>query len=181
MPTPIEFEDYFSGRTTAATDRILEGDRLLILRAGQVFQSAGISPRGYASEDNNALVTAITHNVWTPPNYTLGNEAFTDHFTFAANKFTYTGPNQAIVSAIRAAVSLEKDAGGGAVIAEVSVGINGTPTGSIMSTTIDDGVVTFMSTTIFYTLQTNDEIEILIRNTTDGDDIVVIDAQLIIG
>ena len=170
------FDTYFASKGQLPGDELIVDDEILVLRSGTIYRGAVDINFAFANLEGDATNTVISAvDVWSVIGGTLLEVSKTVTFTYAANAFTYIGPNQAHVTPIRAAVSLL-----GAVAADYQVGVfvNAVLVGlgmTVHSTVTQVGHVT---TSAPYALQTGDVIDIRVRNVTDATDVIVRDASL---
>ena len=176
------FNLYYANRTELPGQVLIEGDELLVLRGSTVYRTAGARSFAYASMHDNAVDTVInTVDVWEPISGVLVQGVTSTSFTYAANQFTYIGVNQASPLIVSAKMTIHNVLGGGASIFEIGIFINGVQIGTGMSCSSDTATTSFMMTDNTHTLQTGDIIDMRIRNTSDVDDVLIVNAQLIIG
>jgi hypothetical protein len=176
------FNEYFANRTVLPGGVLIAGDELMVLRGGTVYRHPGAALFAYGSMNANAVETVITTiDVWVPIGGTLIDSPLTSAaFSFAANEYTYVGPNQAGPQILSAKMSISK-AGGGDNIYEVGIFVNGVLEGTGMSVGASTALVGFATTGNPYSLQTNDVIDMRVRNLSGNSSCTLFDAQLIIG
>ena len=175
------FEAYFTSKGALPSEKLIEGDAALVLRAGTVFKGSVKPDTAYASMLDNALTTTIaTVDVWVPINGTLAEGDHSTAFTFAANQYTFVGDNQLEYSPISGSISVAKT-GNGYVTYEVGVFVNNVQVGTGMSASSEQDAIVFIQTTGTHILQTGDVIDVQIRCRTDNTDCIVSAAQLNIG
>ena len=176
------FDQYFSDKTALVGQQGPDGDDFLVLRAGTVFKGNQVYNKAIATMTGNATTTDTTPiNTWVPLGGTLIQGVTTPTFTFAANQFTYIGPNQIVATSFKAAASL---VGTTTPVESYEIGIfvndllilNG-----MLASASSDGV-TFVSTEIQRLLVTGDVIDIRMRNTNAAvSPVIATSVQLIIG
>lgn len=175
------FEDYFISKGAIPGGELIEGDEILILRAGTVFKGGVDAHNALAYMEENILVTDIvTVDVWVPINGTMVEGAHTSSFTFAANQYTYVGDTQLSPLGIKASMSVSKT-GPGVKNYAIGVFVNNVQVGTEMIASSEQDAPAFCSTTVTHTLQTNDVIDLRVRCKTDATDCTVSHAQLNIG
>jgi hypothetical protein len=176
------FNVYFANRGSLPGEVAIAGDELLILRSGTVYRMGGASAGAYASMTDNAVETTInTIDVWVPFGGVLIEGVTTATFTYAANQFTYIGPNQAHNTSLVGKMSILRVGGGAGSNLQVGVFVNGVQVGDPMTVSSTNSFIGFVLTEVPHLLQTGDIIDIRIRNTTGVENVVVTDAQLSIG
>jgi hypothetical protein len=88
------FNLYFGNRGVLPGDVAISGDELLVLRSGTVYRMHAAPTTAYAYMNANLVETVInTIDVWVPIGGVLSSPVLSPTFTFAANQFTYIGPN----------------------------------------------------------------------------------------
>ena len=164
------FEAYFTSKGALPSEKLIEGDAALVLRAGTVFKGSVKPDTAYASMLDNALTTTIaTVDVWVPINGTL-----------AEGDYTFVGDNQLEYSPISGSISVEKT-GNGYVTYEVGVFVNNVQVGTGMSASSEQDAIVFIQATGTHILQTGDVIDVQVRCRTDDTNCIVSAAQLNIG
>ena len=175
------FNLYFANRGQLPGEVLIESDEILVLRGSTVYRAAGIPDFAFASMLANSTETPIvTQNVFVSFEGTLIQGTTSTTFNFAANQFTYIGANQASPSAIKASMSILRASGGGSSAYGIGIFVNGVEVGtgmSVSSSSVDSG---FVSTTVPHALQTGDIIDMRVQNVSDTEDLIVVDAQLVI-
>jgi hypothetical protein len=176
------FNEYFANRTVLPGDVLIANDELLVLRGSTVYRHPGAALFAYAALSGGTDTTTITTiDVWVPIEGTLVEGAASTNFSFAANEYTYVGPNQSGPQLLKAKMSLFRAGGGGEDAYEVGVFVNGSLVGTGMTTGASANIVGFAATENFHSLQTSDIIDMRVRNTTSANDCIITSAQLIIG
>lgn len=171
------FEDYFASKAGLPGDQIIANDEVLVLRSGTVFRAQPSADTGFAEMIGNAVETVIaTQNVFVPIEGILVASLLSSTFTFAANDFTYIGPNRLRVVELTASMSVAK-VGGGDDRYEIGVFVNAVQVGQGMLAGCSTSVVAYIQCSSFYTLQTNDVINFHIRNLDSTSNAVVQSAQ----
>jgi hypothetical protein len=172
------FEDYFASKGDLPAEELVDGDDILVLRSSTVFRGVVKLNSAFASMTGNASATTInTLDVWEAIAGTLVDIDSTSTLTFAANQYTYTGPNQTHKVKIRASISLA----GGDESYQVGIFVNSVQVGDAMTAKSSATGIAFIQTTVAHALQTGDVIEMMVRNTEGTEDCTVSDAQLEIG
>jgi len=172
------FEDYFAGKSVLPGDQIIAGDEVLVLRSGTVFKAQPAPDFAFSEMEGNAVETAIvTQNVFVPIEGILVVNLLSTTFTFAANDFTYIGPNRLHVAHLFAGMSVAK-VGGGDDRYEIGIFVNGLQVGQGMLAGCSTSVVAYIQCSSYYTLQTNDVINFHIRNLDSTSNAVVQSAQV---
>jgi hypothetical protein len=175
------FETYFAERTALVGQPAPTGDELLVLRSGTVFRSAQVANKAIATIADNATETVInTVDVWEKLGLTLVQGVTTPTFTFAVEDFTYIGPNQIVQTSLKAAVSLDKVAGTDSNY-EVAIFVNDLQILNGMSTHVVAGQTVFVSSEIQRLLVTGDIVNMRVRSRVGTDNLIVANAQLVIG
>ena len=175
------FDEYFAGKTDLVGQQSPSGDDDLTLRGGSVFKGNTVFNKAIATVADDATETVIaTVDVWVPVGGTLIQGVTTPTFTFAANQFTYIGPNQIVQTSFKAAVTLTKVLAG-AQTYEVGIFVNDLLILNGMKTTVTDGEFVFVSAEIQRLLVTGDVIDMRVRSRSGSDDLTVANAQLVIG
>lgn len=175
------FETYFAERTALVGQPAPTGDELLVLRSGTVFRSAQVFNRAIATVADDATETPTTPiDTWVVIAGTLVQGVTTPTFTYAANQFTYIGPNQVVQTTMKAAISATKVLAG-AEAYEVGIFVNGLLILNGMQVTVTTGETAYVSSEIQRLLVTGDIIEMKVRNRSGTDSLTVINAQLVIG
>lgn len=177
----VQFKDFFISQLVAPTDHIQDGDKLLLLRGTSIFKVAAIGDTAYATFADNTLVTTInTIDVYEDINGALGGAVFTNNFTFAANAFTFTGPNQVTPSLLAGVVAGIKMGVAGFNRAEVGIFVNGIQQGTSVGASMGDTERAFVACRIVYALQQNDVITMKVRNRDGDSDLTIEAAELFI-
>jgi hypothetical protein len=178
------FEDYYANRPALVGLQPSSGDELLVLRGGTVYRGQYVLNRAFAYLDNNAVATAISvTDTWyqLAPAFTQGFTTAT--FTYATNQFTYIGPDKAEADQLYASISFS-NAGGAAAVYEVGLFVNGVLKGIGVGAGLPDTAVAtdqmFVAATVLHQFQTGDIVDLRVRNRTNVEDILVVDAQLLI-
>jgi hypothetical protein len=176
------FNVYFANRGALPGEVPVDGDEQLILRGGTVYRAGAAAAYANAAMNANAVATTITTvNVWEVIGGVLVQGLTSPTFTFAANEFTYIGINHIAPASIRASMSIIAAAVVAGLAYEVGVFVNGIQVGPSMSVNATSTEVGFVLIEAAHALQTNDVIDMRVRNIKDDTDATLIDAQLIIG
>ena len=177
----ITFEDYFTTRGQLIGPQPTEGDEALFLRADTVYRGSFVYNKAFANLSNNSTETVInTIDVWEPIGGTMASVASTPTFTFATNQYTYVGPDQIEPTAISVHGNLSTPATG-ATKYEIGLFVNDVLVGSgIQASLIDTAGIVPISAKVIFTLTTGDVIDFRIRNRTNTENAIVVDAHLVI-
>ena len=175
------FNVYFGNRGALPGEVPVDGDEQLILRGGTVYRASAAAAYANAGMNANAVETTITTvNVWESIGGVLVAGLTAPTFIFAANQFTYIGVNHIAPASIRASMSaIAADAVAGLTY-EVGVFVNGIQVGLSMSVNATSTEVGFVLVEAAHPLQTNDIIDMRVRNIKDATNVTLIDAQLVI-
>ena len=174
------FDEYFAAKTALVGQQGPTGDDFLVLRGGTVFKGNQVYNKAIATVADDATETVIaTVDVWVPIGNTLVQGVTTPTFTYAANEFTYIGPNQIVQNSFKAAVSLTKVLAG-AQTYEVGVFVNDLLILNSMKVTVTDAEFIYLSCEIQRLLVTGDVIDMRVRSRSGTDDLTVSNAQLIV-
>jgi hypothetical protein len=177
------FDEYFEDKTDLVGQQGPDGDGFLVLRAGTVFKGNVVHNHAIATVADDATETVIaTIDVWVPIGGTLVQGVTTPTFTFATNAFTYIGPNQIVQTSLKAAVSLEKilDVDGPANY-EVGIFVNDLLILNAMSTWVVESQTVYVATEVQRLLVTGDVIDMRVRTRGGLDNLIVQNAQLVVG
>jgi hypothetical protein len=172
------FDAYFGGRSLLTGVQSPSGDYHLTLRAGTVFQENFVYNKAYAGFSGVAVETPTNADgVWVPIANTLIQGPTTPTFTFAANQFTYIGPNQLVQTSLRASISGQSVGTG---YYEVGIFVNDLLVGNPMQTAFDAGV-RYLATEVQRVLVTGDVIDMRVRPVANVNSITLLNGQLVIG
>ena len=175
------FNLYFANRGLLPGEVPVDGDEQLILRGGTVYRASAAAAYAYASMNANAVSTPITTvNVWESFGGVLTEGLTAPNFNFAANQFTYIGVNHIAPADIRARMSIIAADAVAGLIYEVGIFVNGVQVGTGMTVNATSTEVGFVQTESPHALQTNDIIDMRVRNIKDDTDVTLLDAQLVI-
>ena len=177
------FDEYFDGKTDLVGQQGPAGDDFLVLRGGSVFKGNQVFNKAIATVADDATETVIaTVDVWVPIGGTLVQGVTTPTFTFATNQFTYIGPNQIVQTSFKAAVSLEKVADvAGPANYEVGIFVNDLLILNAMSTWVVAAQTVYVAAEVQRLLVTGDVIDMRVRTRGGIDNLIVQNAQLVIG
>ncbi|GAH07984.1 unnamed protein product, partial [marine sediment metagenome] len=157
------------------------GDDFLVLRGGTVFKGNQVYNHAIATVADDATETATTPvDTWVEVAGTLVQGVTTPTFTFAANAFTYIGPNQIVQTSLKAAVSLTKVLAGSQPY-EVGIFVNDLLILNGMKTTVPEAEFVYVAAEVQRLLVTGDVIDMRVRSRSGTDSLTVANAQLIIG
>ena len=175
------FETYFDERTVLTGLQAPSGDDRLVLRSGTVFKENFVYNKALATVADAVDVTTITTvDVWYQPANTLVQGITTPTFTYATNQFTYIGPNQINQTSMKAAMSCLLDAAGAAPY-EIGIFVNNLLIGNGMSVTVADTGISYVACEVQRILVTGDVIDFRVRSRSGAIDLIVQNAQLVIG
>jgi hypothetical protein len=176
-----DFKDYFTGKPVIPTGQRIDTDELLVLRGGIVHRSNALRVQGAAGMSDNAAVTTI--NViddWEPIGGVLAEVFSSSDLSFGANAFTFNGDNQLTYSIISGHASIDKSTNGAASV-QLGIFVNGVLSGIPFTASIADNTQpAYMQALTGVQLQNGDVVDLRVRNRTDTDDLIVLDAGLII-
>ena len=174
------FETYFSERTLLTGQQSPAGDEQLTLRAGTVFRQNVVYNKALAYGGDAVTVTALaTADVWYPLDNVLVQGVTTPTFTYAANQFTYIGPNQIVQTSLKGAVSIQAD-----VLSTIEVGIfvNNLLIANGMSTYLGEAnKPLYVASETQRIMATGDVIDLRVRSDTATTSVTVPNIQLVIG
>jgi hypothetical protein len=175
------FDEYFEDKTALVGQQGPDGDDLLVLRAGTVFKGNVVYNHAIATlADNTTETVIVTVDVWEKLGLTLVQGVTTPTFTFGVEDFTYIGPNQIVQTSLKAAVSLDKEAGADANY-EVGIFVNDLLILNGMSTQVVAGQTAYVATEVQRLLVTGDVITMRVRSRSGDDNLIVANAQLVVG
>ena len=175
------FDQYFSDKTTLVGQQGPTGDDLLVLRGGTVFKGnqVFIKALAYAADDTD-VTTITTADVWVPPANTLVQGVTTPTLTFATNQFTYIGPNQIVQTNLKASMSCKLAAAGDAAY-DIGIFVNDLLIANAMTVNVADTGISYVAAEVQRLLVTGDVIDFRVRSRAGTIDLIVQNAQLIIG
>jgi hypothetical protein len=178
---PRTFEDYFNNRTVLSGQQAPTGDDLLVLRSGSVFKDNIVYNKALAAAADDADVTTIaTADAWVKPANTLTQGVTTPTFTYAANAFTYIGPNQIVQTSLKAAMSCKLAAAGSAAY-DIGIFVNDLLIANGMTVSVSDTDISYVASEVQRLLVTGDVIDFRVRSRSGTIDLIVQNAQLVIG
>jgi hypothetical protein len=180
MPN-TDFDIYFGNKTDLVGQQAPTGDDYLAMRGGSLFLSNLVWNKAIATASDDSDVTTInTVDVWEPIANTLVQGVTTPTLTFAANAFTYIGPNQVVQTSLKASMSCKLDAAGDAAY-DIGIFVNDLLILNAMTVNVADTGISYVATEIQRLLVTGDVIDFRVRSRVGTEDIIVQNAQLIIG
>jgi hypothetical protein len=177
----IPFDQYFTDKTAAVGQQGPTGDDYLVLRAGTVFKinQVNIKAIAYAADDSD-VTTITTADVWVPPANTLVQGVTTPTLTYATNQFTYIGPNQIVQTSLKASMSCMLDAVFAAPY-DIGIFVNDLLILNSMTVEVADTGISYVGAEVQRLLVTGDVIDFRVRSRSGILDLIVQNAQLIVG
>jgi hypothetical protein len=177
------FDEYFDNKTNAVGQQNPAGDDYLVLRGGTVFKINQVNIKAYAGASDDTDVTTITTaDVWVKPANTLLQGVTTPTLTFAANAFTYIGPNQIVQTSLKAAMSCRYE---GAPVGDdpydIGIFVNDLLISDGMTVDVNGTAIIYVATEVQRLLVTGDVIDFRVRSRAGTQNIILQNAQLIIG
>jgi hypothetical protein len=179
----IPFDEYFDNKTNAVGQQSPAGDDYLVLRSGTVFKINQVNIKAYAIASDDSDVTTIdTADVWVKPANTLLQGVTTPTLTFAANAFTFIGPNQIVQTSLKASMSCKfEGAPVGFAPYDIGIFVNDLLIGNSMTVDITDTAISYVATEVQRLLVTGDVIDFRVRSRAGIVNIIVQNAQLVVG
>jgi hypothetical protein len=179
----IPFDQYFTDKTAAVGQQGPTGDDYLVLRAGTVFKinQVNIKAIAYAADDSD-VTTITTADVWVPPANTLVQGVTTPTLTYATNQFTYIGPNQIVQTSLKASMSCKvAPAIPGTANYDIGIFVNDLLILNSMTVEVADTGISYVGAEVQRLLVTGDVIDFRVRSRSGTLDLIVQNAQLIVG
>jgi hypothetical protein len=177
----IPFDEYFDNKTEAVGQQGPTGDHYLVLRGGTVFKGNQVNIKAIATAADDSDVTTInTADVWEPIANTLVQGVTTPTLTFAANAFTYIGPNQVVQTSLKASMSCKLAAAGDEAY-DIGIFVNDLLILNSMTVNVADTGISYVATEIQRLLVTGDVIDFRVRSRVGEENLIIQNAQLIIG
>jgi hypothetical protein len=175
------FDQYFTDKTDLVGQQGPTGDDFLVLRGGTVFKGnqVYIKAIAYAADDSD-VTTIATADVWVKPANTLVQGVTTPTLTYATNAFTYIGPNQIVQTSLKASMSCLLDAAGDAAY-DIGIFVNDLLILNSMTVEVADTGISYVATEVQRLLVTGDVIDFRVRSRAGIENIIVQNAQLIVG
>jgi hypothetical protein len=179
----IPFDEYFDNKTNAVGQQSPGGDDYLVLRSGTVFKINQVNIKAYAiASDDTDVTTITTADVWVKPANTLLQGVTTPTLTFAANAFTFIGPNQIVQTSLKASMSCKfEGAPVGFAPYDIGIFVNDLLIGNSMTVDITDTAISYVGTEVQRLLVTGDVIDFRVRSRAGTVNIIVQNAQLVVG
>jgi hypothetical protein len=175
------FDEYFAAKTALVGQQAPTGDDFLVLRAGTVFKGNQVYIKAIATAADDSDVTTInTVDVWEQVANTLVQGVTTPTLTYATNQFTYIGPNQIVQTSLKASMSCKLD-GAGDEAYDIGIFVNDLLILNAMTVEVADTTISYVATEVQRLLVTGDVIDFRVRSRAGIIDLIVQNAQLIIG
>ena len=175
------FDEYFDGKTDLVGQQGPTGDDFLVLRGGSVFKGNQVYNKAiaYAADDTD-VTTINTVDVWEQVANTLVQGVTTPTFTYATNQFTYIGPNQIVQTSLKASMSCKLNAVGDAAY-DIGIFVNDLLIANAMTVNVADTGISYVGCEVQRLLVTGDVIDFRVRSRAGIIDLIVQNAQLVIG
>jgi hypothetical protein len=175
------FDEYFAAKTALVGQQGPTGDDFLVLRGGTVFKGNQVYNKAiaYAADDSD-VTTINTVDVWEQVANTLVQGVTTPTFTYATNQFTYIGPNQIVQASLKASMSCKLDAAGDAAY-DIGIFVNDLLILNAMTVNVADTGISYVATEVQRLLVTGDVIDFRVRSRVGDENIIIQNAQLIVG
>jgi hypothetical protein len=176
------FDEYFTDKTALVGQQAPTGDDFLVLRAGTVFKGNQVYNKAIATAADDTDVTTIsTVDVWVPPANTLVQGVTTPTLTFATNQFTYIGPNQIVQTSLKASMSCKLVPAATAAAYDIGIFVNDLLILNGMTVNVNADGLSYVAAEVQRLLVTGDVIDFRVRSRAGIENIIVQNAQLVIG
>lgn len=172
---PRTFEDYFETKAALVGAMGAAGDEMLVRRSGTVFNNTYMVNRAYADMEDNAVLAGTTSAAAWVLVAGFTDQVSTASLTFAADQYTYSGPNQTYPCKITVTASV---VAAGTDDYELAVFLNAAKLTKIRFVGSTDHIA--VALVCMVPLTTGDVIDVRIRNVAGTDDCTVVDAHLAI-